>query len=295
MLACISATKLKEKVFDLPAFDTPGNGGISSRGETMNLPKFNSRLAIQYWGGWEVVDAATGKPLPLGGAFFHHITAFRAHASGEREFLTGCSDDRTTLGPDLRGNHFQLIETPDNLDVSGFYHVVNLMPRQVKIAVRYTIRYYADDDIPDDAIFVKAHFLSTAYNVPGRGGFGSVHSFITEVQAPATGYIVSSVGHLHQGALNVTLFDKKTQKPFASSRAIYSEPEEHDNCFYSEWCAQSGTPFMTRRVKALELTNGLHIKIQAGTPWQMISYYDNGAEYRTVMAWVVLFVQENVE
>jgi len=289
----VAAAKFKTQTFDLTAYHTPGNGGISSRGEQLPLPHFNHRIGIKYWGGWEVVDAATGKPLPLGGVFFHHITVFRAHANGEREFLTGCSDDRRTLGPELEDGYLQLVDSsPTDENIQGYYHIVNLMPHAVKMAVRYKVVYLADDAIPDDTVWVKAYFMSTAYNVPGNGGTGSVHTQVTETSAPTTGRVVTAVGHLHQGAKNVTLFEKRTQKELVSSQAKYAEPEENDHCFYSEWCAQSGTPSTTNRVKDLQLVTGLNFRIKQGTPWQLVSYYDNGAEYRTVMAWVVIFVDE---
>jgi len=294
LVACVAAIKFKTETFHLPAYHTPGNGGISSRGEQMPLPHFNHKIGIKYWGGWEVVDDNTKEPLKTGGAFFHHITVFRSHPSGEREFLTGCSDDRRTLGPELDHRYLQLVDSsPKDENIQGYYHIVNLMPHAVKIAVRYNVTYVADDDIPEDTIWVKAHFMSTAYNVPGNGGKGSVHSQVTETAAPTTGRVVTAVGHLHQGSYNVTLFEKKTGKALVTSKAIYSDESENDQCFYSEWCAQSGTPWTRRRVKDLQLVRGLNFFIRSGTPWQMISYYDNGAEYRTVMAWVVLFVDES--
>jgi len=289
-LIAVSAT-FKTQVFELPAYHTPGKGGISSRGEQLPLPKFESRIGIKYWGGWEIVDADTGKVMPVGSVFFHHITVFRSHEDGEHEFLTGCSDDRRTLGPELENGYLQLVDSsPIDPNIQGYYHLVNLSPRTVRMAVRYTVIYVADDDIPEDTIWVKAHFMSTAYNVPGNGGRGSDHKQITEVSAPVTGRIIAAVGHLHQGAKNVTLVERSTQKHIVTSHAIYAKDAENDKCFYAEWCAQSGNPWKTNRVKDLELVTGLNIPIVANTPWQMISYYDNAAEYRTVMAWIVLFV-----
>jgi len=297
LISCVvlcSALKYKTETFDLPAYSTPGNGGISSRGEQIPLPNFQSRIGIQYWGGWQVVNADTGKEMPVGTVFFHHITVFRAHNNGEREFLTGCSDDRRTLGPDLDDGYLQLVDSsPKDPNIQGYYHLVNLMPHPVKMAVRYTVTYLADDAIPEDTVFLKAHFMSTAYNVPGNGGHGSIHAQVTEITAPTTGHIITAVGHLHQGAKNVTLFDRKTQKPLVTSHAHYAKDAENDKCFYAEWCAQSGTPWTRNRVKDIELVKGLDIPIVVNTPWQMISYYDNAAEYRTVMAWIVLFVDEN--
>jgi len=291
-----SAIKYKTQTFDLPAFETKGNGGTSSRGEQIPLPFFKERLGIQYWGGWEVVDADTGKPMPTGTVFFHHITVFRAHDNGNREFLTGCSDDRRTLGPDLQDGYLQLVDSsPKDPNIQGYYHLVNLMSHSVRMAVRYNVTYVADEDIPEDTTWVVAYFISTAYNVAGNGGKDSIHSQITEVQAPTSGKLITAVGHLHQGAKNVTLFDRKTQEPLATSHAIYAKDRENDKCFYSEWCAQSGMPWTKNRVKDLELVQlaDKNIMIVQNTPWQMISYYDNAAEYRTVMAWIVLFVDEN--
>jgi len=297
LLACVvlcSAIQYKTETFDLPAFSTNGNGGISSRGEQIPLPFFKSRIGIQYWGGWEVVNADTGKVMPTGSVFFHHITVFRAHDNGNREFLTGCSDDRRTLGPDLEDGYLQLVDSsPKDPNIQGYYHLVNLMPHTVSMAVRYTVVYLADDDIPEDTTFLVAHFMSAAYNVPGNGGVGSIHTQVTEVSAPTTGRVITAVGHLHQGSKNVTLFDRKTQTPLVTSHAIYAKESENDKCFYAEWCAQSGKPFTRNRVKDLELVSGLDFMIYRDTPWQMISYYDNAAEYRTVMAWIVLFVDES--
>jgi len=291
----VSAIKYKTQSFDLPAYETAGNGGVSSRGETIRIPEFKNRIGILYWGGWEVVDADTNKVMPTGHVFFHHITVFRDHKNGEREFLTGCSDDRRTLGPDLADGYLQLIDIPNDPKIEGYYHLVNLMPHKVKMAVRYNITYVADEDIPDNTVWLKAHFLSTAYNVPGNGGFGSVHTQVTDVQAPVSGKVITVVGHLHQGSKNVTMVDKKTQKPLFHSKAIYAEGNENDKCFYAEWCAQSGKPLTRNRVKDLELTRFKQdaVGIVKDSLWQMISYYDNGAEYRTVMAWLVIFVQED--
>jgi len=289
----LTDAKLKTQVFELTPHSTAGNGGISSRGEKMPLPEFKHKLAIQYWGGWEVVDASTGKELPRpGGAFFHHITVFRSQ-NGESEFMTGCSDDRRTLGAELKKPYLQLIHHNALDSIQGFYHVINLMPRTVNMTVRYTVKYYADDDIPEDTIFVKAYFMSTAYNVPGKGGPDSIHTYVTEATAPTTGRIIAAVGHLHQGAENVTLIEKRTQKLLLTSKAIYAEDKEKDKCFYQEWCAQSGTPKTRNRVKDLELVTDLDIPIHKDTKWQLVSYYDNAAEYRTVMAWIVIFVDEN--
>jgi len=293
LIVAVSAT-FKTQVFHLPAYNTPGKGGISSRGEQIPLPRFESRIGIKYWGGWEVVDDDTGKVMPVGSVFFHHITVFRSHEDGEHEFLTGCSDDRRTLGPELEDGYLQLVDSsPRDPNIQGYYHLVNLSPRAVRMAVRYTVVFVADDDIPEDTIWVKAHFLSTAYNVPGNGGHGSIHKQITAIGAPVTGRVISAVGHLHQGAKNVTLVERATQKHIVTSHAIYAKDAENDKCFYAEWCAQSGKPWTTNRVKDLELVTGLDIPIVANTPWQMISYYDNAAEYRTVMAWIVLFVDES--
>jgi len=298
LFVSVSAVQFQTQTFTLPAYRTPPNGGVSSRGEQMPLPHFNHKIGIKYWGDWKVVDANTDKEVTLGGVFFHHITAFRQHDSGEREFLTGCSDDRRTLGPELEDGYLQLVDSsPTDPAIQGYYHIVNLMPHAVKMAVQYTVVYLADDDIPEDTIFVKAYFMSAAYNVPGNGGVGSTHVEITETTAPTTGRVVSAVGHLHQGAFNVTLFDKSTnkRKKLVSSKAIYADDSEHDKCFYSEWCAQSGTPSNTNRVKDLQLTTGLNFFIKMDTPWEMVSYYDNNAEYRTVMAWMVLFVDEHAQ
>lgn len=258
------------------------------------MPFFNERIGIKYWGGWEVYDAETGLNMPVGSVFFHHITAFRAHDSGEREFLTGCSDDRRTLGAELDDGYLQLVDSsPKDPKIECYYHIVNLMPRTLSLGVRYNVTYVADDDIPEDTIWVKAHFMSTAYNVPGNGGKGSIHSQVTEVEAPTSGRVITAVGHLHQGSKNVTMYERASFKPLVTSHAIYAKDADNDKCFYAEWCAQSGTPFTKNRVKDLELVTGLDFMIVKGTPWQMISYYDNAAEYRTVMAWIVMFVDES--
>jgi len=289
-----SGLTYKTETFDLPAYATQGNGGISSRGEQIPLPYFERRIGIQYWGGWEVINAETNQPMSRGQVFFHHITVFRAHDNGDREFLTGCSDDRRTLGPDLDVGYLQLVDSsPKDPNIQGYYHLVNLMPHTVKMAVRYNVTYVADDDIPEHTTFLVAHFMSTAYNVPGNGGHKSIHSQVTSVSAPATGRVITAVGHLHQGAMNVTLFDGATKQPLVTSHAIYAKDNEDDKCFYAEWCAQSGNPWTRNRVKDLQLVKELDFMISVNAPWEMISYYDNGAEYRTVMAWIVLFVDQS--
>jgi len=242
LISVSTAVKYKSQTFTLPAYQTPGNGGVSSRGEQTPLPHFNHKIGIKYWGDWEVIDAETDKPLPLGKVFFHHITVFRTHTNGkDREFLTGCSDDRRTLGPELPEGYLQIVDSsPTDENIQGYYHIVNLMPHAIKMAVRYRVVYVADDEIPAHTSFVKAYFMSTAYNVPGNGGVGSTHTQITETTAPATGRVITAVGHLHQGAFNVSLVDRKTQRVLVSSRAIYADSSENDHCFYAEWCAQSG-------------------------------------------------------
>lgn len=234
----------------------------TSVGYQTNLPRPSGAFGIKTM-SFDIVDA-NGTPVPRHDAHLHHIVmGNNAHQDpycGGNERFAGAGAERNPIV--LPDPYAYLVGADDAW--SATWEVVNEASRAQTVYIEYDIAYQrgatAENSRGVRAFFLDVAGCLTQYNVPGNGGPGSVHTATRTWTAPWDGYLVTAVGHMHAGGIDLSLRDE-ARGVQCTMTAGYEDAHEpgHEN-----------PPHEITRCP-------IHVQVQEGQRFSVISRYDNSA------------------
>jgi len=185
-----------------------------------------------------IVDRA-GRQMPVSRMMLHHLTfkdlgvpgrtrrdiTYCKGNLGERFYGTG-EEDRELVFPAGYG-----YKTRARDRWHANWMLMNHGPKSDKAWIEYTVTV---DDAPG-ITGVKAYWTGVVpgctdpiFDVPGTGPPGSIHNESRTWKVPTGGRIVAAGGHMHGGALNVTLKQPACgDRALFASHPLYGQPD-HD-------------------------------------------------------------------
>jgi hypothetical protein len=189
---------------------------------------------------------------------------------GRAERFIGSGMERSPIK--LWGPYTYLVGANDRW--GSIYHLMNESNTTRTVYIQYTLGYQpganATNSRPVDALFQDVTGCGdSTYDVPGNGGPGSVDTKSRTWTAPRDGIAVFAGGHLHEGAIDITLRDTTANKTFCTGTATYHENPRH--------------------LAAIN-TCSLHEKVIAGHNFTVTSRYDNSQPWDDVMGIYLTYV-----
>jgi hypothetical protein len=240
----------------------------TSVGYQTNLPRPSGAFGIKSM-SIDIVHAS-GNPVPRHDAHLHHIVmgnnAHRDPYCGGNERFAGAGAERNPIV--LPDPYTYLVGANDGW--SATWEVVNEADRAQTVYIEYDVGYQrgatAENSRGVRAFFLDVSGCTAAYNVPGDGGPDSVHTLTRTWQAPWDGYLVTAVGHMHDGGIDLSLRDD-VRGVHCTMTAHYEPAHEpgHEN-----------PPHEITRCP-------VHVRVEAGQPFSVISRYDNSEPHAGAM------------
>jgi hypothetical protein len=250
-------------------------------------------FAVKSWGEWEVVDAKTHEKLPENHMFIHHVMLYGLWG-GDRQFLSGASQDKKTWGPNLPDGY--LVRVPSDMVQQVFLHLVNLQNKTVDVLVRYKIRYYKMDHVPQSTVWVKCVDLQNSLPIlainSSKEPIFTQHFTVNNRNGPLR--IVTAQGHMHQGGIDITIANNATGEQWCTSKAHYSKKFK---CYFKDWCPRctTGDPLTWDVYDTITFCPLLDFRLESGQKYEIIARYDNKCPYDSVMAWFFLYVATDAD
>lgn len=254
-----------------------GQWGDSNAGFRSNLPRPSGAFGIKTM-NFDIVDA-DGDPVPRHDVHLHHIvmgsSAHQDAYCGGNERFAGAGAERN---PIILPDPYAYLVGPDD-GWSATWDVVNTSNQAQTVYVEYDIGLQpgatSENSRPVRAFFLDVTGCFTQYNVPGNGGPDSVHTATRSWSAPWDGYLVTAVGHLHEGGIDLSLQDDASGTR-CTMTAHYEDAHEpgHEN-----------PPHEITRCP-------IHVQFDAGQRFSVISRYDNSAPHSGVMGIVRAYAWE---
>jgi hypothetical protein len=221
------AAPLQSETFTIGPFDLAPQGEIGDQVNRLfeDAPRPDGEIAVRSI-EFALVDG-TGADVPAHMAHLHHIV-----------LLDSTRPDQLCSFPDASrfagtGKELQPFGLPDGYAYhsgdgpwSSVYHVMNLSPAPVEVAVQYTVTW--QDAAETDLLDVEPYFLdvtgcwgTSEYQVPGDGGPDSVHEQARTYEIERDGIAVVGGGHVHDGGIDLRLTEGDTE--ICRSEAVYGE------------------------------------------------------------------------
>jgi hypothetical protein len=156
--------------------------------------------------------------------------------------------------------------------------LMNHTENRYAVYIRYDVRVDTSRTIvPVRALWMRVVSCRNEYfDVPGNGGPGSVFEQSREIPVTRTGRIVLATGHLHGGAVGLTLFEPRCGgRALVTARPVYrSVPQQpHDG-----------------PVHVTSFTSPVGIPIFRGQRVGLTATYDNSVPHEHVMGTMHLYV-----
>jgi hypothetical protein len=240
----------------------------TSTGYRTGLPRPSGSFGIKSV-NFDIVDEA-GNPVPRHDAHLHHIVMGTSaqndsYCPGGERFAGAGAERNPIVLPDP---YTYLVGTNDTW--SATWEVVNESDQALTAYIEYDIGYQRGAN-EQNSRGVRAFFLdvagcTAAYNVPGDGGPGSIHTQTRTWTAPWDGYLVTAVGHMHGGGIDLTLRDDE-RGVTCTMTAHYEAAHEpgHEN-----------PPHEITRCP-------VHVRVEQGQRFSVISRYDNSQPQQGAM------------
>lgn len=248
-----------------------GQSGATNFGFRLTMPRPTGSFGIKTM-NFDIVDQA-GNPVPRHDVHLHHIVmssnaAPEPYCFGSERFAGAGAERNPIILPDP---YAYLV---DGDDVWGAnWEIVNESTQaQNGIYIEYEIGLQRGANA-ENSRAVRAFFLDVtgcraAYNVPGNGGPGSIHTATRTWTAPWDGYLVTAVGHMHGGGIDLSLRDDLTGR-VCTMTATYDD--EHGG---------SGG----HMAPPAEITRcPIHYPVEQGQQFSVISRYDNSQPIQGAM------------
>jgi len=294
---CVGDHFLKKETFEYGPFQyAPYSDGEHNNHKKLKygpvpLPKLP--IAVKYWGSWELIDSNTKEIISDTDMFLHHImvwgTASFSGIKNEKQFLSGQSRDKRTWGPDLPDGY--LVRLPADLKQNVVLHIVNFLNRTMSVSLRYTVKYFDLDHIPVGTTWVKCVALQHDFAILGND---AAHPIIENQWVLANNdggqTIITAQGHVHQGGIDISLYNMDTRKIMCTAKVSYSA---NLPCYFGEWCpkcAEGNTPLSQTFIDTITFCPHLNLRVEQNEHYMMIARYDNKCSYDNVVMWYFLYV-----
>jgi hypothetical protein len=269
---------IETETFRLGPFNlTPaGQSGDTDLGFETNVPRPSGVFGIKTM-NFDIVDEA-GNPVPREAAHLHHIVmssnaAPEPYCFGSERFAGAGAERNPIILPDP---YAYLVDANDTWGAT--WEVVNESDQPLNnIYIEYEIGLQRGANA-ENSRGVRAFFLDVtgcraAYNVPGDGGPGSVHTATRTWTAPWDGYLVTAVGHMHGGGLNLTIRDELSGRE-CRMNATYSDDHGHGGGGGDH--GHMSPPYEISRCP-------IHVRFEQGQRFTVISRYDNSQPIQGAM------------
>jgi hypothetical protein len=246
-----------------------GQWGDENVGFRTNLPRPSGAFGIKTI-NFDIVDA-DGNPVPREDVHLHHIvmgnSAHQDPYCGGNERFAGAGAERNPIV--LPDPYAYLVGANDTW--SATWDVVNESDRNLSVYIEYDVGLQRGATA-ENSRGVRAFFLDVTgcfaqYNVPGNGGPDSVHTMTRTWTVPWDGYLVTAVGHMHGGGIDLTLRDGASGRE-CTMTARYQD-HGHDD-------GHETPPHEITRCP-------VHVPVQQGESFSVVSRYDNSAPLSGVM------------
>jgi Stress up-regulated Nod 19 len=156
--------------------------------------------------------------------------------------------------------------------------LMNHTDNRHRVYIRYDVRVETSRAIvPVRALWMRVVSCRNEYfDVPGNGGPGSVFEQSRELPVSRTGRIVVATGHLHGGAIGLTLSEPRCgSRALVTTRPVYRSgvPAPHDG-----------------PVQVTSFSSPIGIPVFRGQRLWLTATYDNSAPHDQVMGTLHLYV-----
>jgi stress up-regulated protein Nod 19 len=156
--------------------------------------------------------------------------------------------------------------------------LMNHTDRAQKVFIRYDVRIETSRKvIPVMPLWLRVVSCREEYfDVPGGGGPGSVFTRSRTITAARTGRIITATGHLHGGAIGLTLAEPRCgNRALVTARPVY----------------RSGTPQLhDGPVKVTSFSSPVGIPVFRGQQLELTAAYDNSERRDHVMGTMHVYV-----
>jgi hypothetical protein len=265
-------------------FDTQGTRGVRAPRLDGFLVRMHARL----------VDRR-GHPIPVSRIMLHHLVYKNdGRFAGDRHDGTCGGTGESFYG---RGEEDETLRLPRGYGVrirkGDRWHSNWMLMNHSKVFDRAYIRYTATIDTSRRLTPVKPYWLRATpcstrrdpiFNVPGGGPPGATHTQAVDWTVPRSGRIVAGGGHLHGGALAVSLSQPRCgNRTLLSSHALYGPPSHP---FYHVWpiLHEPGPIYSGWMVSRRGLP------IRRGEPLRVSGLYEDTRAHMRVMAILHVYV-----
>jgi hypothetical protein len=229
-----------------------------------------------------VVDER-GRPLATNEVMLHHAV-FRKDITPYYD--AGCQARRHTEPFYATGEEDETLRLPRGYGLRTKradrwlvrWMLMNHTNNRYKAYIRYDLRVDTSRRIvPVRAVWMRVVNCRTEhFDVPGNGGPGSVFELSRELTVSRTGRIVLATGHLHGGAIGLTLFEPRCgNRSLFTARPIYrgGPVKAHDG-----------------PVHVTSFTSPVGIPVFRGQQLVLTAAYDNSLPRHDVMGTMHLYV-----
>jgi hypothetical protein len=273
------------ETFRLGPFDLQpmGQAGDQDEGFSLSIPRPSGAIGIKSM-SFDIVDE-NGDPVARDDAHLHHVvlgnSARRDTYCPGNERFAGAGAERNPI--DLPDPYAYMVGASDRW--SATWHVMNTTSEARRVYIEYDVGYQRDasatNSRPVTAFFLDVTGCVAAYDVPGDGGEGSVHTRTRTWTAPWDGYVVTAVGHLHAGGIDITLRDEARDEECTMTARYDDHGGGHDHPGGGTGDPGGGHGHGT---PPHEITTcPIHYPVRAGQQFSVISRYDNSQPLDGVM------------
>lgn len=244
-----------------------------------DIPRPAGQLGLQT-SEFDVVDAA-GNPVPMDSIMLHHIVlASNARSDAlcpsRAERFSGSGNERAKL--EVPDPYAYIVGPADRW--GAILELMNMSTTDTQVYVQYRIGYRpgatAANMTPVTPYYVDVAQCGSSFDVPGGGGPGSVFTKTRPLTLPFDATIVSGVGHLHDGGIDVSVTNQATGATLCTSTAAYGP------------MGPGGEPMITAMSGCPPLQ-----AVGSGDVLQVSARYDNSQSRSNVMGVLFAYVRRD--
>jgi len=251
---------------------------------TVNIPRPQGAGFITHMAA-DVVDLRTGAQVPINRIMLHHIVFadIGTPAAPLREAFYGDGEERDTM--DLPAGYGYPM--PADHRWAMIWMLMNHRLQTDTVQIRWTLTWDTDPGLQPvvPMVFDASHGRQgLVYDVAGGGAAGATDVRTDTRPSPVSGRIVAGLGHVHGGAVGLTL-----SQPTCGDRVVYRARPT--------W-GTAANPFYHVRpilhepgpINMSEIRTAQGIPVIAGQPLTLTSVYDATRPHTRVMGLMVAYI-----